>query len=72
MEKDKDFYIDQNGNVVFTREYHLKRGHCCKNGCLNCPYGFTITNDPNTPIEFCLASNYCSEDFEKEDQEEDE
>jgi hypothetical protein len=24
---------------VFTREYHLKRGYCCKNGCRHCPYG---------------------------------
>ena len=24
--------------MVFTKEYHLKRGHCCKNGCKNCPY----------------------------------
>jgi len=24
--------------LVFTREFHLKRGYCCTNGCKNCPY----------------------------------
>ncbi|WP_081469254.1 DUF5522 domain-containing protein [Runella slithyformis] len=39
LEKE-DYYIDANGFVVFTAAYHLKRGYCCKNGCLHCPYGF--------------------------------
>jgi hypothetical protein len=34
-----DYYIE-NGNYVFTKWYHLKRGECCKNGCRHCPYGF--------------------------------
>ncbi|HMJ71665.1 MAG TPA: DUF5522 domain-containing protein [Cyclobacteriaceae bacterium] len=33
------FYIE-NGLMVFTREYHLKRGYCCESGCRHCPYGF--------------------------------
>ncbi|MEO8516965.1 MAG: DUF5522 domain-containing protein [Flavobacterium sp.] len=32
-----DYYIE-NGNYVFKSWYHLKRGHCCKNGCRHCPY----------------------------------
>lgn len=36
-----DFYYDDLGRMVFTREYHLKRGHCCESGCKHCPYGFT-------------------------------
>ena len=32
-----DFEIE-NGNYVFSKWYHLKRGYCCKNGCVNCPY----------------------------------
>lgn len=31
-------YIIENGLYVFTREYLLKRGYCCYNGCRNCPY----------------------------------
>jgi hypothetical protein len=36
-----DYYINDDGNFVFTEAYHLKRGYCCKNGCLHCPYGFS-------------------------------
>ena len=25
-------------NKPLTREYLLERGHCCDNGCKNCPY----------------------------------
>ena len=39
-----DFYINEDGNLVFTEKYHLKRGYCCKSGCKHCPYGF----DPKT------------------------
>jgi hypothetical protein len=35
-----DYYFNEEGLLVFTREYHLKRGYCCKNGCKHCPYGF--------------------------------
>jgi hypothetical protein len=34
----EDFYFDENGNVVFTSAYHLKRGTCCGSGCRHCPY----------------------------------
>ncbi len=32
-----DYYLE-NGNVVFTAAYHLKRGACCGSGCRHCPY----------------------------------
>ncbi len=35
----EDYYIE-NGLYVFTANYHLKRGSCCKNGCRHCPYGY--------------------------------
>jgi hypothetical protein len=37
--ENKDFYLE-NGFVVFTEAFHLKRGYCCKSGCRHCPYGF--------------------------------
>jgi len=37
---DEDYYFSDEGYVVLTAAYHLKRGYCCKNGCLHCPYGF--------------------------------
>ena len=36
----EDFYLNEEGFIVFTEKHHLKRGHCCKNGCKHCPYGF--------------------------------
>jgi hypothetical protein len=35
---EEDFYLDDNGNLVFTASYHLKRGNCCGNGCRHCPF----------------------------------
>jgi hypothetical protein len=35
-----DFYYSEEGYIVFTEQYHLKRGHCCQSGCKHCPYGF--------------------------------
>jgi hypothetical protein len=36
----EDFYMSEEGYIVFTEKYHLKRGHCCLSGCKHCPYGF--------------------------------
>lgn len=35
-----DFYLNEDGYIIFTEKYHLKRGYCCKSGCKHCPYGF--------------------------------
>lgn len=40
----EDYYYSDEGYIVFTEAYHLKRGHCCKSGCKHCPYGY----DKNT------------------------
>lgn len=31
-------YSIENGLLVFTAAYHLKRGSCCGSGCRHCPY----------------------------------
>ncbi|MGZ5278532.1 MAG: cysteine-rich CWC family protein [Pseudobdellovibrionaceae bacterium] len=33
----EDFYYDKK-LFVFTEQYHLNKGACCGNGCVNCPY----------------------------------
>ena len=33
----EDYYLDQ-GLIVLTSRYHLRRGYCCEQGCLHCPY----------------------------------
>jgi hypothetical protein len=36
---ESDDYYMENGLMVFTAAYHLKRGSCCGSGCRHCPYG---------------------------------
>ena len=35
-----DFYHSNDGFIVFTENYHLKRGYCCKNNCKHCQYNY--------------------------------
>jgi len=39
-----DTYKTEEGYIVFTEQYLLRRGYCCKNNCRHCPYGY----DPKT------------------------
>jgi len=34
----QDYYYD-GPYVVFTSQYHLKRGECCGSNCRHCPWG---------------------------------
>ncbi len=36
----EDYYMSEEGYVIYTEKYHKKRGYCCKSGCPHCPYGF--------------------------------
>ncbi|NJL19376.1 MAG: hypothetical protein HC901_03695 [Bdellovibrionaceae bacterium] len=35
--REGDCYLE-NGRMVFTAQFHLRRGYCCHNGCRHCPY----------------------------------
>jgi len=35
----EDYYFED-GLMVLTASYLLRRGYCCEQGCRNCPYGF--------------------------------
>jgi len=35
----EDYYFED-GLMVLTARYHLRRGYCCEQGCRHCPYGF--------------------------------
>jgi hypothetical protein len=39
--KPDDYYINEQGLMVFTAKYLLRRGYCCENNCRHCPYGFS-------------------------------
>lgn len=43
---DDEMYLNPEGLVVFTADYLLKRGYCCGNGCLHCPYDYKNVLDP--------------------------
>lgn len=36
----EDYYVE-NGLMVLTAPYLLRRGYCCEQGCRHCPYGYS-------------------------------
>ena len=46
----EDYYILPNGLLVFTAGFLLKRGFCCGNGCLNCPYDYIKVPEPKRAL----------------------
>ena len=36
----EDYYLSDEGYIVFTETYHLKRGYCCQSSCKHCPWEF--------------------------------
>ena len=38
--KKKEDHYFENGFLVFTEHYHIKRGYCCGNKCRHCPYNW--------------------------------
>ena len=43
----EDYYLNESGFMVFTEEYHLKRGSCCQNNCKHCPWRRVKTDHNN-------------------------
>lgn len=39
-------FVWENGLMVMTAEYLLRRGYCCENGCRHCPYPDPATSRP--------------------------
>lgn len=54
--KNIDYYINEQKQWVFTAFYLKKRGYCCQNKCLHCPYGFS-KNNKNTPFFLITTPN---------------
>jgi Family of unknown function (DUF5522) len=47
----EDYYLE-NGLLIFTAAYHLKRGYCCGNACRHCPYNHSnVDRDQRPPDE---------------------
>jgi Family of unknown function (DUF5522) len=41
----EDYYYE-GPYLVFTAQYHLKRGFCCHSGCRHCPYREASQENP--------------------------
>jgi len=37
-QEDIDYYLNEDGLLVMTKWYHLRRGSCCENDCKHCAY----------------------------------
>lgn len=44
----KDFYWE-GAYMVFTAEFHLRKGECCGSGCRHCPYEPRWTKGTHAP-----------------------
>lgn len=33
-----DYILSKDGYRIMTEHFLIRRGYCCGNGCLNCPY----------------------------------
>jgi hypothetical protein len=42
----EDYYYNEQGYIVLTEKFHLKKGYCCGNGCLHCPYEYQNVPEP--------------------------
>ena len=40
------YYLNEDGFVVLTEQYHLEKGYCCGNGCTHCPFEYENVPEP--------------------------
>jgi len=52
----EDYYLE-NGLLVFTAAYHLKRGYCCHSNCRHCPYGDAKSEEQATANNADLSAD---------------
>jgi hypothetical protein len=54
----EDYYVLPDGRLVMTAGYLLKRGWCCGNGCLNCPYDYQAVPEPKRSSLLALRDKH--------------
>jgi Family of unknown function (DUF5522) len=42
----EDYYYNEQGYIVLTEKFHLKKGYCCGNGCKHCPFEYDAVPEP--------------------------
>lgn len=40
------YYLNDEGLIVLTEQYHLEKGYCCGYGCKHCPYHYENVQEP--------------------------
>jgi Family of unknown function (DUF5522) len=58
------YYINEEGYVVLTKQYHLERGYCCGNGCKHCPFEYEAVPEPRRSELNFLQQKQSSRDAE--------
>ena len=53
----EDYYVNEDGLVVFTASYLLERGYCCGNGCRHCPYEYEAVPEPKRTYLLATKKN---------------
>jgi hypothetical protein len=55
----EDYYYNEQGYIVLTQSFHLKKGFCCGNGCTHCPYDYEGVPEPKKTeiLEAILLQN---------------
>lgn len=46
LKEGEDYYFNEEGLMVLTAAFHLKKGFCCGNGCKHCPYQYINVPEP--------------------------
>lgn len=41
-----DYYLNEEGLLVFTEKFLLDRGYCCGSACKHCPYNYEAVPQP--------------------------
>lgn len=44
------YYLNDDGDLVFTATYHLEKGTCCGFGCRHCPYEYVNVEEPKRSL----------------------
>ncbi len=50
LQEKTDYYFNEAGKMVLTAYYLSKRGYCCGNGCLHCPYQYKNVPEPRRSV----------------------
>ena len=45
-----DYYLNEEGLLVFTERFLLDRGYCCGSGCKHCPYNYEAVPQPKRSL----------------------